>query len=233
MKHLNSSDVGVTGPWTGGSPAPSTTDIAGQPLQPCPNGATTTVAYTFNANASFGNGALLELDLVTGLNAAAGTVTIGDPDIRLTPGLTPGLQSVVQVPEMRTVSVEHLQCQRFLPALIPGNIGPVPGAGIATSTTTGDIDVPFLTKARLPPSAMVLDATAHWGVINVGGTTTNFSIASGAGATSLAAEIDFKARRRTKASPHPTLAGPRRSPHLLLAAGGQFCRKSLSSPSGV
>lgn len=170
VKHLNASDAGVSGPWTGGSPASNTTDVNAVSLQACANGQTTICAYTFTANSASGNGLAVQVDFGGGLNASSGTVTIGDPDIRVTPGATTGLQSVVQIPEIRTFPAEYAQCAHYLPAFVPGAGGGstvFSGGGYSSGgsgASSGAVIAQFSVPTRIPPTGVIVSSVSHFEV---------------------------------------------------------------------
>jgi hypothetical protein len=175
VKHLNASDSGVSGPWTGGSPAANTTDINGQALQSCANNTTTTISWVWTANSSFGNGAFVQLDFGGGLNASSGNVQIGDFDIRLTPNVTTGAANPnPAIPEMRAITSEQLQCQRYLPAFTntggsSGNeVTVLPGGAYGSTSTSGDVVGAFPVPTRVAVTGGIVSSVSHF-VIQYGG----------------------------------------------------------------
>jgi hypothetical protein len=122
------------------------TDVNAVALQACPNSATTTVSYSFTANAAAVNGLEVTLDFGGGLNGAGKNLTIGDFDIRA--------DAAVQAPELRAFSMEWLQCQRYLPGFVGASLANV-ASGMMTSATTGISVFPFVTAARIAPNGLL------------------------------------------------------------------------------
>ncbi len=163
VKHLNASDVGVTAPWTGGAPAASTIDVTAQNLQACPaSGAQTTVAWSFVAHASFGNGAYVELDFGNGLNGA-GTITLADVNLTATPYAAAGLNASPPIPVLAKREYEELECQRFLPGFQGlGVVGPGGGFSSGSPPTTAYVNAVFVPFARIAPSSLVVSSPSHF-----------------------------------------------------------------------
>lgn len=92
----------------------STTDVGPVNMQPCPNGATTLVAYTFVPSASAVNGYQISIGLGNFPPSNSVSVTVGLADIRTTPGQPTGVNSSPPTPEQRSIHDELLFCQRYL-----------------------------------------------------------------------------------------------------------------------
>jgi hypothetical protein len=105
---LNTYHAGSQDVWT--SPV---AEVAAASLQPCPNGATTQVSYTFTPAASAINGYMIELSTNAALNTSGKTIIVSEVDLQVTPGLTTGLNSAPPMPEFRLVPEELLICQRY------------------------------------------------------------------------------------------------------------------------
>jgi hypothetical protein len=104
----------VTAPTAADNYASTTSVLASTPLQPCPNGAWTQVAYTFaNPLQATLLGLQVTFDFGTALAGASRYIEITEADIRSTPGVSIGLNNNPPVPEMRPFPVEMVFCQRY------------------------------------------------------------------------------------------------------------------------
>ena len=173
IKHANSPDnFGAT-----------TTDLNAQALQACPDGATTVVSWLGTANAAAGNGLEFTLDFGAGINGAGKAVTVGDADVRL--------GSIVSSPEIRNITTEQLQCQRYLPSIVPGANSSI-GAAALQNTHDADVDFKFLVPARVPTTGLSISAAADFSLtlsgVNHACTTVAFSNAGLYGATITASD---------------------------------------------
>ena len=90
----------------------STTDLPVTNVQPCPNGQTTTICYTFMASASAANGYQTLINFGSAL-AASGYILIGSCDLRVTPGLATGLNNNPPNPEFKPAALDLLDCSRY------------------------------------------------------------------------------------------------------------------------
>ena len=103
----------------------TTTDLAATNLQTAVNGSVTTISYTWTPNANLKNGLEIQLLLGGNLNAASGFFDISLVDVRATPGLSTGLNSNPPLAEIRTISAELTECQRFFSKSFPQTTAPV------------------------------------------------------------------------------------------------------------
>ncbi len=101
---------------------PRTGDVNAASLQSCANGATTQLAYTFAAGASDNMGLEVTFDLGNNFSSNAKSVQLTDFDIRVTPGVTTGLNSNPPPPELRPIASEVVFCQRYFVSLNPTGI---------------------------------------------------------------------------------------------------------------
>ena len=163
-RYLNSSDVGVGSPWTGGSPVASTAILSDVDLQPCPNGATTTVTYSFLAPVGAANGLLIQVNLRAAMNQVSGSVVVGDLQINATPGLAVGLCRYPPALELRGLVAEQAECARFLPAFAPGSSGMIAPGGAFSDPSSGAVNMQFPTPTRIEPTSMVPSSPAHFSV---------------------------------------------------------------------
>jgi len=103
IKHANAADN-----WSA-----STSDVSAVSLQSCASGAWTQVAYTFTAHVSSGNGVEVTLDFGSALNIASKQAITTNWDLRITPGVSTGLNAVPPLPELRSVMTEMQINQRY------------------------------------------------------------------------------------------------------------------------
>lgn len=130
----------------------TTTVVNAVSLQPITASSSATLAYTFAAGASAGNGLEVTIDFATGLNSNAKSVYMTYFDIRSTPGVNTGLNSTPPVIEYRPYATELAYCQRYLPAF--GAIAGPLGMGFATSTSASGYYIPFRVPTRIAPTAL-------------------------------------------------------------------------------
>jgi hypothetical protein len=89
-----------------------TADLASTSITSCADSTWCTEAYTFTPSANAVNG--YEVTLDCGAAILAGKLCVfGAPDIRLTPGVTTGVNSNPPLPELRPVQTELAFCQRY------------------------------------------------------------------------------------------------------------------------
>jgi hypothetical protein len=121
--------LSVTHPTAADNYASTVVDVNNLPLQSCPTGGWTQVAYTFVASASSGLGLHISFDF--GALLASQFVAITEVDIRVTPGATLGLNNVPPIPELRPITFEYDLCCRYfeyLNSAIYGTTCPSGGA---------------------------------------------------------------------------------------------------------
>ena len=83
-------------------------------LQPCPNGLWTLCSLTFAGSPMFGNGGQIIVNIPTGcLNSNAKTIQVSECDVRVTNGVTIGLNNAPPPIEYRPPSIEWEICQRY------------------------------------------------------------------------------------------------------------------------
>lgn len=100
------------------------TDLNTTSLQSCPNNAWTQIAYTFTASSYAGTGYGLVFDFGNNFSNSGRYVRIGEVEIRVTPGVTTGLNSSPPVPEMRPIDVELARCQRYFQSSYDFGVAP-------------------------------------------------------------------------------------------------------------
>ena len=171
VAHLNSSDIGVSNPWPGGS---ITTDISAQPLQTIAGGASGVVFYRFLGNANTGNGMAVTLDFGAALSSAAKNLLIAELDIRA--------DVYVDTPEMRPISIEQPICARYLPSLTSGGYSGDVFLGICgcyTNNTNNFVGWQYGTPTRVVCSGITISNAAHF-IISTsnGGAVTLSSLTS-------------------------------------------------------
>lgn len=123
------------------SPTALTADLALTNLQPIASGATAVVSYTFTVSANAIRGYRVDLDFGSTLNVNTKNVVIGELDIRVTPGVTVGLNSTPPVPELRAIANEIVLCQRYYEAsgVINAPYTYNPSAGFGAGWMTGNV----------------------------------------------------------------------------------------------
>jgi hypothetical protein len=128
-------------------------------LQSIANGTLGTVAYTFTPNGGEVKGCQVQLLFGGALNAASGYVDISLADIRVTPGVSTGLNSNPPPPEQRPISMELQSCMEYFETSY--DLGTAPGsatnAGMVDigSTVAGDgTGIPFKVRKRATSPTM-------------------------------------------------------------------------------
>ncbi|MFT3942063.1 hypothetical protein [Rhodopseudomonas sp.] len=141
----------------------ATSIVSSQALQSCPNGAWTTVAYTFAIGVNAANGVEVTLEFGSALNGAGKYVAVAMPDIRSTPGVSTGLNASPSVPELRPVFAEVTENQRyFWRTLTPITL-------YGYNSTSGALyqDLPFPVFMRIAPSYTMTFSGASSAVGNI------------------------------------------------------------------
>jgi hypothetical protein len=103
-----------------------TTDVNAVSLQSCPNAAWTIVAYTFACSASAYNGLEVDFDFGNNFSTNAKYVMLAAADIRVTSGVSTGLNNNPPPPELRPIGAEMALNQRYFRTSYPQ--GTAPGA---------------------------------------------------------------------------------------------------------
>lgn len=172
--------VGTADVWT--SP---TADLTATNLQPCANGAWTTVAYTFNVNAGAVNGYEVKIDFGNNFSSNSKCVQVTAAELRVTPGVSTGLNASPPVPELPYVGVEFMRNARYYQTSYANGTSPgtattanIAGGVPVTNTVLGTITaIPFPTRMRATPTMSYWDgagtANATSFTINAGFTFTN------------------------------------------------------------
>lgn len=144
------------------------TDVSAVALSAVPNNGILTLAYSFDSIAGTDNGLEVDWDLGAGLNAASGSVFIGEVGLMVTPGFPIGVCVSPPVIYAPPIEQDFDSAQRFLPAF-GKETGPI-GHGIATSTTVAGIYVPFRTRARSSPTSLTIATVANFELVDMTGT---------------------------------------------------------------
>ncbi|GEP58965.1 hypothetical protein [Reyranella soli] len=163
--------VGTADTWT--SP---TADLAATNLQPCANGAWTTVAYTFNANAGAVNGYEVKIDFGNNFSSNSKYVQVIAAEVRVTPGLSIGLNSSPPIPELPNVAAELQRSKRYYRSTYPNGITPgtnvsaLPALGgmwgsFQSNNPGGGIGVTFDTEMRTTPTLKFWDRVGNTGAV--------------------------------------------------------------------
>jgi hypothetical protein len=93
-----------------------TADLSATNLQACPNGVATLVSYTFAVSANANKGYEVTFDFGNNFSTSGKAIIIEEADIRVTPGVTTGLNSTPPSPEMRPTAIEIAICRQFFRA---------------------------------------------------------------------------------------------------------------------
>ncbi len=177
VKHAGSQDV-----WT--SP---TTDVSAVSLQSCPASAWTQVAYSFSASASSYNGVEISFDFGNNFGANTKSVLLTELDIRVTPGVSTGLNGNPPPPELRPIGAEMPLCTRYYwksygYATAPGASVTAGAGGINWSGASGSLGgtVAFPTRMRSTPTVTAYDNAGNSGKVSYysGGFQNSGGIAS-------------------------------------------------------
>jgi hypothetical protein len=137
-------------------------DLASASVTSCATATWCTEAYTFTVSPSATQGYAITLDCNTALTATQ-TCAITAADVRVTPGVTAGINANPPPPELRPIWSELAACQRYFETsygngTAPGTVTGFPGSTtiitVLASTTlsiTG-VYVPFSTPKRAAPT---------------------------------------------------------------------------------
>ena len=154
--------------WTGGT----SVVLPPTPLQSCPAGQWTRLAYTFAASAAIGYGLQASIVLGAVLGAAGAFVRLSEADLRATPGLPVGLCANPPPPELRPIGIELPLCYRYFREWD----GPqVIGSGYFASATLGATAVGFGVQMRAAPT---ITASSGAALISSGLPSTSIVIAA-------------------------------------------------------
>lgn len=150
-----------------------TGDLAATSLTACASATWCTESYTLSASASASNGYQITLDCNTALTSSQ-HCWISAADVRVTPGVTTGVNSNPPPPEIRNIAVETVFCQRYLNTSYPS--GNAPGAattagmaqvGIEISgTAVYAANVGFPSTMRAAPTLTFWDGAGNSGKIS-------------------------------------------------------------------
>lgn len=129
-------------------------DIQNAQLQPCPQGAWTQVAYTFNLPAASAQaGILVQLDFGQAINSSSDVVNITECDLRTTASSALGLTSNPPTPEIRPYTLELLLCSAYYQ-----NVETLPMFfGNVSISQTYYCAAEFVTPMRASPTITTID----------------------------------------------------------------------------
>ena len=99
-------------------------DLAATSLQTIANGALGVVAYTFTPSANLYLGYQVQLQLGGALNGSSGYIDISQADIRITAGLSTGLNNSPPTPVLRPIQTELAWSQRYFYTSYPNGTAP-------------------------------------------------------------------------------------------------------------
>lgn len=115
-----------------------TADLASTSLTSCASGSFCTEAYTLAVSSSATNGYRVTIDCNTAMTAAQHCV-VGNAEIRVTPGVTTGINSLPPPPELRPITAEQEWCNRYFRATVL-----VSGAVFSTTQVLGTLFYPTM-----------------------------------------------------------------------------------------
>jgi hypothetical protein len=179
--------AGSTDVWT--SPV---SDLSATNLQPCANAAWTAVAYTFTTSGSAINGYEIKIDFGNNFGAGSNYVQVTAADLRVTAGVSTGLNSYPPPPELPTVPSElHRNARYYQSSFANGTApGTATHAGMVgpsyyiDGVVASSVSIPFPVEMRATPSLRYWDGAAHQNATSViplaGGTTFTDNGAIGA-----------------------------------------------------
>lgn len=145
-----------------------TTDVNAVSLQSCTNTSLTTVGYTFASVSGMGNGVEVTIDFGNNFTTNGKSVEVFEWDIRVTPGVTTGLNSTPPLPELRNIQVETALCQRYLPAFNANGVTTqhVCLSGYTTSSTAGYLFFKHPVTARSVTTGITVSNVSHFFAFN-------------------------------------------------------------------
>lgn len=172
--------AGAADTWT--SPV---ADLTATNLQPCANGAWTIVAYTFAVSANAVNGYEIKVDFGNNFSSTSKNVQVTAAELRVTPGISTGLNAAPPIPELPYIAIELSRNARYFQAsyangTAPGTAttGNISGGVPITNGVLGTITaIPFPTRMRATPTMSYWDgagtANTTSYTMNAGFTFTN------------------------------------------------------------
>ena len=146
-----------------------TTDVSAVSLQACAGGAWTLVSYTAVMSALAGNGLEIGFDFGNNFGAAKNSIQITELDIRVTPGVSTGLNSTSPPPELRPIFAETQFNQRYYETsydsgTAPGaatHAGMVGNGSIQATAANSTTSVPFRVTKRADPTMLFWDGAGN------------------------------------------------------------------------
>lgn len=149
----------------------STTDINAVSFQGCTNATLTTIAYTFTASASAGNGLEITIDFGNNFSTSGKSVEVSELDIRAVPNASLiGAISSPPVAELRAIDAELSFCQRYLAVFnFTGTPNSYLPAAQCTSTTAALSTIKLPRNTRANVTGIVVDNVAHFGLTDATG----------------------------------------------------------------
>ncbi|MEI9917103.1 MAG: hypothetical protein WDN29_16370 [Methylovirgula sp.] len=95
-----------------------TPDVAATAMQSIPSAGTGQCALIFVPNVALTNGYQSDVDFAGALNAASGYVDFSLADLRVSPGIEPGITAAPPPAEVRPISEETALCYRYLEVIL-------------------------------------------------------------------------------------------------------------------
>lgn len=109
-----------------------TADLAASNLQACANGAWTLVSYTLSVSVNAAKGYEFIFDFGNNFSTTGKDVVVAELDVRVTPGVSTGLNASPPPPELRPIWSELGFCQRYVQTSFSNGVTPANGANIVS-----------------------------------------------------------------------------------------------------
>jgi hypothetical protein len=161
----------------------TTEDLAPTNLVPCANNVVCTEAVSFKVNANAINGYQVDIDCRTPLPTSSNKCWISDIDLRTTPGVVAGINTLPHVQQFPSVAEEITRAQRYVWSSYGNNVTPCQaGVGVGAVYRSLDaaqnyatINVSFPQQMRTTPSTIQLcsPGTGNFNKIYVSNTSTD------------------------------------------------------------
>jgi len=172
VKHAGSADN-----W-----ASPVTDVNAATLQTMTSGAQTTWSYTFAASASSSYGLEVIIDFGSIFNSSSNYITFFAPDLRVTPGVTTGINNSPPTPEIRDAVSDIAWSKLYYRTTYANGVaagtatqnGMITGASSGTSTD-GLIAPHFDPPMYATPTVTIYDAAGASGKISTFDSSTTFT----------------------------------------------------------
>lgn len=163
-----------------------TTDLSAAVMQSCASNAICTAAYTLSVNSAANNGYTPTVDF--GALGSGAYVDIISFDMRVTPGVTTGLNAFPPTPEIINAALDATWCNRFYQVLAAGRR--LVGFASASSSATGVWN--FTSAMRAGPTIGFPDVTnGDYAVVIASGFASSTSAPTATTATAYGTSVQF------------------------------------------